>query len=104
VDLAWTSTFSDQGNLAHSRFLGVLRALVEGRRVGNALHTLLRFFSEALVELTALYMQEERARAAGRKSSVEPMVRAGLWLLCQDLANYVLLGDPAVRLPGVFAR
>ncbi|MFY0567843.1 hypothetical protein ACN28E_28995 [Archangium lansingense] len=104
VDLAWTSTFSDQGNLAHSRFLGVLRTLVEGRRVGNALHTLLRFFSEGIVELTALYKQEEQALAAGRKSTVDPMIRAGLWLLCQDLSNYVLLGDPAVRLPGAAAK
>lgn len=104
VDLAWTSTFSDQGDLAHSRFLGVLRTLLKGRRVGNALHTLLRFFSECLVELTALYKQDELARAAGRQSRVDPMALAGLWLLCQDLANYVLLGDPAVRLPGVGAR
>lgn len=104
VDLAWTSTFSDQGNLAHSRFLGVLRALLEGRRVGNALHMLLRFFNEALVELTALYKQEEWALASGRASSVDQRARAGLWLLCQDLANYVLLGDPAVRLPGINAR
>ncbi|NTX33992.1 MULTISPECIES: hypothetical protein [unclassified Myxococcus] len=104
VDLAWTSTFSDEGNLAHSRFLGVLRTLIQGRRVGNALHTLLRFFSESLVELTALFKQDERERAAGRDSSVDPKVKAGLWLLCQDLANYVLLGDPAVRLPGLAVR
>lgn len=103
VDLAWTSTLSDQGNLAHSRFLGVLRALAEGRRVGNAMHTLLRFFSESLIELTALYKQEEIALGAGRKSPVDPMARAALWVLCQDLANYVLLGDPAVRLPGIAA-
>ncbi len=101
VDLAWTSTLSDQGNLAHSRFLGVLRALAGGRRVGNALHTLLRFFNEGSVELTALYKQEEWSRATGRKSSVDPKARAGLWLRCQDLANYVLLGDPAVRLRAV---
>lgn len=104
VDLAWTSTLSDQGNLAHSRFLGVLRTLMEGRRAGNALHTLLRFFSEGLVELTALYKQEERARITGRESTVNPLVRAGLWLQCQDFSNYVLLGDPAVRLPGVAAK
>ncbi|RKH55308.1 hypothetical protein D7V93_23265 [Corallococcus llansteffanensis] len=100
MDLAWVSTFSDQGRLAHSRFLGILRALLQGRRVGNALHTLLRIHSESLVELTALLNQDELARAMGRTSSVDLKVKARLWLLCQDLVNYVLLGDPAVRVPG----
>lgn len=104
VDLAWTSTFSDQGNLAHSRFVGVLRILADGRRVGSALHALLRYFNEELIELVALYKQDEWALTHGRKSSVDPKVRAALWLLCQDLSNYVLLGDPAVRLPGVSSR
>ncbi|WP_224371726.1 hypothetical protein [Hyalangium versicolor] len=103
VDLAWTSTLSDEGNLAHSRFLGVLQALAAGRRAGNALHTLLRFFGEALNELTLFYKQEELALAAGRKPSADP-ARAAQWMLCQDLANYVLLGDPAVRLPGFAAQ
>lgn len=104
VDLAWTSTFSDRGNFAHSRFLGVLRTLVEGRRVGNALHSLLRFHGEALVQLTALQKREESALAAGRDSPVDPIEKAKSWMLCQDLSNYVLLGDPAVRLPGIAAR
>jgi hypothetical protein len=104
VDLAWTSTFSDQGNLAHSRFVGVLRILAEGRRVGSALHALLRHFNEELIELIALYKQDEWALSHGRKSSVDPKARAALWFLCQDLSNYVLLGDPAVRLPGVAER
>lgn len=104
VDLAWTSTFSDRGNVAFSRFLGVLRTLVEGRRVGNALHSLLRFHAEALIPLTALLMREERALAEGRASPVDPIEKARSWMLCQDLSNYVLLGDPAVRLPGIIAR
>ncbi|MDC0709615.1 C25 family cysteine peptidase [Stigmatella sp. ncwal1] len=103
VDLAWTSTFSDEGNLAHSRFLGVLQALSAGRRAGNALHTLLRFFGDALNELKMLYNQEELELATSRKLSADP-ARAAQWMLCQDLANYVLLGDPAVRIPGLSAQ
>jgi hypothetical protein len=99
VDLAWTSSMSDQGRLAHSRFLGVLKALAEGRRAGNALHTLLRFFNEESAALMLLYKKAERATRSGRQPVLDARARAQQWVLCQDLANYVLLGDPAVR-PG----
>jgi hypothetical protein len=35
----------------------------------------------------------------GRPSPVDPVARAWLWMLRQDLAGYILMGDPAVRLP-----
>jgi hypothetical protein len=102
ADLAWTYSFQDLGHMARnrpSRFLGMLRTLVEGRRAGAGLRALLRFFNEANTELTTLYDHEESARLAGRDSPVDFVERAHLWMLRQDLAGYILLGDPAVRLP-----
>ncbi|MBN1205376.1 MAG: hypothetical protein JXB05_10675 [Myxococcaceae bacterium] len=102
VDLAWTYSFQDLGRAARnrpSRFLGLLRTLVEGRRAGVGLSALLRFFNEANTELTTLYDHEESARLAGRDNPVDSTERAHLWMLRQDLAGYILLGDPAVRLP-----
>ncbi|WP_224366234.1 hypothetical protein [Hyalangium versicolor] len=102
VDLAWTYSFQDLGTVARnrpSRFLGLLRNLLEGRRAGAGLSALLRFFNEANTELTTLYDQDESARLAGRDSSVNSAERAHLWMLRQDLSGYILLGDPAVRLP-----
>jgi hypothetical protein len=102
VDLAWTYSFQDLGRVARnrpSRFLGLLRTLLEGRRAGVGLGSLLRFFTEANTELTTLYDHEESARLAGRASPVDAAERAHLWMLRQDLSGYILLGDPAVRLP-----
>ena len=65
-----------------------------------------RFFRDANNELTLLYAQQEEAQRQGRPNPVDLAQRAHLWMLRQDLAGYVLLGDPAVRLPvsGASAR
>jgi hypothetical protein len=102
MDLAWTYSFQDPGRTAKnrpSRFLGLMRSLVSGRRAGVGLSALLRFFNEANVELTSLYDQEEEARTQGRSNPVDLAQRAHLWMLRQDLSGYVLLGDPAANLP-----
>jgi len=102
MDLAWTYSFQDLGRTAKSRssrFLGLMRSMVSGRRAGVGLGALLRFFNEANVELTSLYDQEEEARSQGRSNPVDLVQRAHLWMLRQDLSGYVLLGDPAVHLP-----
>ncbi|MBN9684348.1 MULTISPECIES: hypothetical protein [unclassified Corallococcus] len=102
VDLAWTYSFQDMTCLARdrpSRFMGLLSSLVEGSRAGVGLSALLRSFNLANMELTTLYDQEEFARRSGRDSAVNPVDLAHLWMLRHDLAGYILLGDPAVRLP-----
>jgi hypothetical protein len=99
VDLAWSWSFNDKGRGTPSRFIELLRALAQGNRAGVALSTLLQFLNETSSELAALYDQEQLERAYGRPSSVDLLARASLWMQRQDLANYILLGDPAVRLP-----
>ncbi|MBN8232603.1 hypothetical protein JYK02_34305 [Corallococcus macrosporus] len=101
VDLAWTYGFQDRDSRAGkvSRFLEPLQQLARGRRAGLGLSWLLRGGHQANLELTTLYDQEEQARGAGRPAQVDAARRAHLWMLRQDLGGYVLLGDPAVRLP-----
>ena len=102
VDLAWTYSFQEMGRAARdrpSRILSLLSPLVEGSRAGVGLSALLRSFNVANTELTTLYDQEEFARQSGRDSPVDPVELAHLWMLRHDLAGYILLGDPAVRLP-----
>jgi hypothetical protein len=78
--------------------VGVIQALLNGHRAGVAVQRLMRFFAEVNTELTAL--QDTRARAGGGPIDDHERARRGhLWMLRQDLAGYVLLGDPAVRLP-----
>jgi hypothetical protein len=102
MDLAWSYGFSDFHPTVRSRpsrFLGLLRALVEGQRVGVGLAALSRFASEANLELTTLEDKEEAQRAAGRSAPRDEVRRGHLWMMRQDVSGYVLLGDPAVRLP-----
>ncbi|MBZ4414971.1 hypothetical protein [Myxococcus sp. RHSTA-1-4] len=104
VDLAWSHSFSDRGRGTPSRFIELLKELARGSRAGVALHSLIQVLNETSSELTSLYNQEELERAHGSPSSIDGVERARLWMLRQDLANYILLGDPAVRLPLASAR
>jgi hypothetical protein len=120
VDLAWTYSFFDLDDRPRGRpgrLMGVIQALLNRHRAGVAVRKLMRFFAEVNTELTAL--QDARARvgwgpiespgSAGARSNAkrcgesidddERARRGHLWMLRQDLAGYVLLGDPAVRLP-----
>lgn len=102
VDLAWSYGFVEvdaEVRSRASRFLGLLRELVEGRRAGVALAALLRVASETQLELSLLEDRAESERAAGRAAARDGARRGHLWMLRQDVSGYVLLGDPAVRLP-----
>ncbi|MDI3287809.1 helix-turn-helix domain-containing protein [Polyangium sp. 15x6] len=110
VDLAWTWSFLDYdiegGSLVPKsraeRFQGILQALVHGHRFGVAHHELARFFRSVSTEVT-IYDEERAHRASLSSDFVEDQAsrvrRANLWMQRQDLSAYVLLGDPAARLP-----
>ena len=96
VDLAWSYSFKHQGVRTLSPYLGVLKTLAEGGRAGVAMQALLQYLNETSVELTILYNNHYMS-APQRPPS--PDTWASLWMLHQDLSHFVLLGDPAVRLP-----
>lgn len=104
VDLAWTYSFQDMDLSSRSRpsrFQHVFKALVDGKRVGLGHRELFRFFAEASLDLTALVDAEEARAARGVLLPEDPgrrIEKAHLWMLRQDLAGYMLLGDPAARL------
>jgi len=93
VDLAWTYSFRerDTGTPVDrpERFVDVLHGLLRHDRVGVAFRQLVVHYGRTNTELTALI-----------ESGVDDADRRGhLWMLRNDLAGYVLLGDPAARLP-----
>ena len=94
VDLAWSYSFREvdggRPRFQPGRFLDTLAAALQGDRVGVAFRHLFRWFEQVNTELTTL--DEEAEDQALR--------RAQLWMLRQDLAGFMLLGDPAARLPG----
>ena len=102
VDLAWTYGFSGAKNLSESkksRIYRPLEVLVRGSRAGLALEALMELYRGANDELSQSYQQEADARAQGRADPTDRAGRAHLWMLRNDLRGYVLLGDPAARLP-----
>jgi len=93
VDLAWTYSFRerDTGTPVDrpDRFVDVLHGLLRQDRVGVAFRELVVHYGRTNTELTSLV-----------ESGVnDPDRRGHLWMLRNDLAGYVLLGDPAARLP-----
>ncbi len=105
IDLAWTSSYQDpDGRNRPSRFTGLLRGLANRCRAGLGLYALTRFATEMDVSLAHLLDLEEEARVAREVRPPEPVHRAHLWMVRQDLSGFVLLGDPAVRLPLSLAK
>jgi hypothetical protein len=102
LDLAWTCAFADPQQATPSRasrVFGCLEVMVRGSRAGVAVDALMRAYREVSDELLAEFQAEEDARVWGRASRVDPRKRGGSFMLRNDLRGYVLLGDPAVRLP-----
>lgn len=102
LDLAWTYGFSGTRDLTESRksrILSPLEKLVEGSRAGVALGKLMTEYAEINDDLMREYQLEKDAGLDHRASDVDPTAQAHRWMLRNDLRGYVLLGDPAARLP-----
>lgn len=102
VDLAWTYGFVSATNPAESkksRILATLEIMVRGGRAGVALDRLADEYREINHTLMVTYEEEETARRDGRPVSLDRKERGHLWMARNDLRGYVLLGDPAARLP-----
>lgn len=101
VDLAWVYSFfdlDDRPRRRPGRIAGVIQAVLNGHRAGVAVRKLMQAFAEVNTELTAL--DDAQVRTGGAALGDREQIRRGhLWMLRQDLAGYVLLGDPAIRLP-----
>lgn len=101
VDLAWSYSFfdlDDQPRRRPARLVSVVQSLLNRHRAGVAMRKLLQVLAEVNTELTSLRDAHERAGGPAI-GDAERSRRAHLWMLRQDLAGYVLLGDPAVQLP-----
>ncbi|MGK3965481.1 hypothetical protein WMF38_15055 [Sorangium sp. So ce118] len=102
LDLAWTYSFVDPGRTTQSRasrIFSCIQTMARGSRAGVAFDALMRSYREVNDELLSGYHAEEDARVWNRPSPVAPAQRSSAFMLRNDLRGYVLLGDPAARLP-----
>lgn len=101
VDLAWTYSYmeldSSRGPRKRVRhFLSLLSHALRRVRVGLAHRELASCALAAETELLTIYDKQAHGMAL---APAERRRLAHLWMLRQDLMGYILLGDPAARLP-----
>lgn len=105
IDLAWTYSFEERDSGAAvgrpAKLMEVIRSALLGDRVGISYRELVRWLTLANHELTELASEADRAA----EGTPQDLGRLGhLWMLRQDLAGYILLGDPALRAPFMRGR
>lgn len=94
VDRAWTYSFqSGKGRPQVQDIRSVIVRLFQGDRLGKAMEE----FNTQWATLAAL-MQEKEAQAAAGFGTLSPQALANLMVARNDARNYIILGDPAVRL------
>jgi hypothetical protein len=109
LDLAWSYGYEElrlgaDGSIAGKprvrHFSTLLSRLIKGERAGAAFAVMPQARSDVGQELNKHY--DSRKQAGGSVEGVDERERLALghlWMRHQDLEGYVLLGDPAVRLP-----
>jgi hypothetical protein len=92
--LGFSFAWPDAG-AQREHFWSTLLALCDGWRVGHAKEYFDDRYMDVNVQLNDCLDRIHRAREV-----VDPVKLAELWTACHDARNYLVLGDPAVRLPG----
>lgn len=95
VDRAWTATFEGSPkNEGLGAFHYGMRRLLQGHTVGWAME----YINQSHASLASMLGSLEEDWRYGRE--IDEDLFADLWLLRNDARNFVVFGDPAVRLPG----
>jgi hypothetical protein len=93
IDRAWAFSFqNDRGGPQVQEFRSVMEKLLRGDRIGQATDDFNRRWSVLGSDLQML-VEEQQATGAVAATNL-----ANRWVARDDARNYLILGDPAVRL------
>ena len=96
IDRGWTSSFSFSGNGGRvDVYESTLKRLVDGHPIGSAMEFFNQRYAELGSELVNLWQDWEAL------TEVSDSHFSRIWRSCNDARNFIVLGDPAVRLPGL---
>jgi hypothetical protein len=95
VDRAWSYSFFGGNKLGSqtTTFYSTLAQLLDGRRLGSAMEYFNQYHASVGTELGDILK-----RVYDLSHVPDPVELTGLWTADNDARNYVVLGDPAVRL------
>jgi hypothetical protein len=99
VERAFESSFLLDGVDQLSHYQSTLRGLAKGQRVGHAMEN----FSQRFSDLATILVREINRMDAGVPTKAAIARVVALWTVAHDARNYILLGDPAARIPPINA-
>ena len=98
MERAWAYSFQGDGGFAQNQgLLGVLRQLLRGDRIGNATDAFNINWAAISTQLSTEQLNLPKQKKKAAKELAVKLIRK-LWVRRDDARNFMVFGDPAVRL------